>query len=799
MKRSSNPIIVRTLALALTCASIFAYASWDGIVESVHFYGWPYGEDEIDLGRVPVELRVKSWTNEPERSAIFSTAGFYGDTDEDEDMVNSYVWFRHDSGDARDKKLAKARNEEARGHYKLAMELYCQVGSSTRWRSFIQDRREVIDQLHKSKDKRGVAEYLKARYITEPDITSWAYPPKYTQPGKKLLQTLEARKTVAPWLRPHIAYAIASIGNDNVIGRSSYTAYAQIAKKFPNSPRWESAMIMSARALVNQNSKPSAKDVALAESTLRTLLSKRPNTRFKASAYGWLGRCAIYRGKPSEAIKLYMQQFDAATEPDNRWKALDSLAFMYSQQGQVGLEVEARLRQWALDGPYINRAKAGWQLQGFFEGLKTAQSAEVQKRIRSDQELLAAYIWYRIDATELSHTQEVNLLRFARSSVRNAKSLNGVTSARLAQIAYNTGNDKLAKTYAERAISSLPSRSLDRGRAMYVRAATLQHLKRYADAIGQYEQVVREYKDAIIGKSAREPLTLLYERHGDPVKAMDHYRALRYDLDVAYLADVYWTPEQLARYIATAKDKDFRNVLQYTLGARYMRTENYSQARAAFRKLTRSERMRFGMPKKRFTERSKDGFGYDDLPKPFDPIDVANDLERLTKLSVSAKSANQRAQALYDKAAYIYKRRNLLFYSAGLWEGSRAFAFDALYNDTINLSKDDNRVRKHYYEHECLAQSMRLCDEILAKYPKATITPKALYTCGLATERLSNLNVWWRDEADKKRFLMKASNRMSRLVKQFPNDPLAKNAAKYAKEFATAYQERLSLQSEVER
>lgn len=730
-----------------------ALASYDGTVNSVHFYQSPNWEDEeIDFGRPPIENRVFGWTNTDIRSNNYESHWF---EIEREGSKKSYLRVR-------------ARNLEVAGKLSSALRAYQQSVQHQSERSFIQDRKEIYAALRSSKDKRGFNEYLRARYIAEYGDSEVAL---------NLLQALWKQPT-SDVLKPHIAYAIAAIKDYRVDGFAG--GFEEVARGYPQSPRAEPALIMAARSLLAE--KITSSRVLRAEKALNTLLNAYPNTRFKANAIGWLGRCEALTGRLDKAIRTYERQIHAANGNQAEiWQAYDSIAAIYAQRQWRAQQIEALLHQWAISDSNQQMA-CGLNLKAAFLRLNTGGTRALNKMFDAQPKLYYAYLTYRMDATRLTQQRESELLKQAVAKEKRWKGrADGNFQARVAELAYNADKAVTAYQYAVKAVQSKDITSTNLYRALYIQGSSLARFRRYTESIRAYEKLIASApKSHFLTKGAREAVALLYERHGDPVHALAHYQALNYRYDVAYLADAVLTPSQLSRYTKTLKPSNWRNVLSFTLGMKYLREENFRAARAQFTKVPQSL-LKFGGLKLAKGEQLDKM--YDDKLEVPNPLSTVAALERFDKRIRQVKSDDDRAQALYNKAAFIYKNRDLLFYSPGLWRGQRAYLLSNHWNPYINKQTDEKNVKTYSYEHECLARSLKICERILREFPKATVLPKALYTAGLSAERLSNINYWWRREDNRSKLRKRAIAYLERLAKHYPKDPLTAPAKKYAKVF----------------
>lgn len=763
--------------LAALCvgAATAGRGSWDGTANSIHFYSDSYGEygynpswkpgqterHFLDLGRAPQRTMLPNWNNEMRRGFSLTLWDRDWDTAQanEEARANRYQ-----------KTIERARNLEVLGRYRESLRLYEQIASGPALVSFVRDRRELLTG-RRGKPTGALAQYLRARYI------------KQFQPGNEGLarQIMDGVPNPPPWLAPHVQYAQAGDGH----------AYWKVAQAFPNHPRGDAARLMTAVKLLEESSSPTAEDLALARKALKPLLSDA-SSPYRWRATGWNVRIDFLKGHIDLALKGYFRQLEISKTDAERFDVYESIAVCYAAQGLRDRQIVAWLRQRPLDASNeldeygidqgdTQRAWGALAIREEMPNLTSSQMARLLAKLRSDQELLASYISFRIEDTELSLEQERNLAQFATAALENFARPKAEVLARTAQIQYNTGQYARARKTSERGMRAAGPIE-GRERARYVHAASLARLNEPRSAMALYRRIEDSDAPSYLRQAAMEARALLEEHHGDPVQAALLYRQLEYGDDVAYLVDAKLTPEQVGRFISAVGRSADRPVLQYALGMRYLRRGQYSRARSAFSRLTKSQRLRAGMSVKDFNER-KQWFDEDGFIANHDPLTTVRDLEALDRKARRARSDEARAQALYDQAAYIYKRKHLLFYSAGLWQGSRAWMTDVNWNRIFNTDRDFALLDKHRNEHECLAHTMRLCREVIEKHPTAKVRTKALYTGGLAAVMLGNLNDQWRQRGYE--LQTRGLGWLEELATAKPSDPLAKSARKYADEWAS--------------
>ncbi|MBS1715424.1 MAG: tetratricopeptide repeat protein [Armatimonadetes bacterium] len=768
----SRALVTKALAAGSVLATV-ALAAWVAAcygdnVDSVHFYG-SFGEPDVDFGRVPQKWMAPGWNNEVRRGG--TKYGWEQQEVYDERLgLEAFgdgldEW--DDQGPARfAKKVRAARNREVQNDFKTAVDMYGETAETRSLKSFVQDRKELIREGLDSDDL-GVGTYLRERYLIE-----------FGNPKEKERAVLALRNLKAGTrLRPHVEYAVAAatVYPDR---RSRAEAFVKVADLAPKAPRAESALVMAARSWL-EDASGERPDVVQGEPVLRRLLRQFPETRFRGNVLGWLARCRAGQGDAQGALALYVRQ-SASSDPSEAWKGHAALAERAESEGRIAAAVVHGIRQRSLEVPIVSQRESAKELRRLFRSLTSDQSADVQRAVRSDPTLVGPYLTFRLEDTAMDVRQERNLLRFAASCLNGARNVGPDAFPRLAQLAYDCGSYSQGLRWA-RAGRSARGRSKDR--ALYCEAACLSRLGRRSEALRVFERLYRRGPEPYVKQSTAENLALLHEKVGDPVRAFALYDEWGYEDDAAVMADAVLTPKQLERAARTVKDPARRTVLEFTLAMRYFRIGEYRNAHRILASMPQPLRTRGGLSKDRFLSMRE--YVYDgEPPKIVDPLADVDALWALRQKAEAAHGQEARAEALYDMARYVHDRRNLMFYSPGLWEGRRATSFSVFWNPRVNTGAWGRKVRAYGYEHECYAHVVRLCEELVERCPRSNLVPKALYTAGVAAERLSRFNTWW--EPESAGLTGKAIGLMRRLAVRYPNSVFAKDANKYAAEWKSS-------------
>lgn len=742
-------------ALALTLGSV--WASYNGTVESVHFYAHWRDGNAVDFGQLPQQLMTIGANELARRAGTDYAEDFAPDGDSDRvsparqldtSLLRSEGLNESADGDAA--KIAhrlnwRARDLEVKGDLRGAVRLYFQADPDDS-ESFVRTRSDLL-AASRGKNSPALQRYLRATFLE-----------KFAgKPADSALMELANQRDLPSYLKAFL--------RDHMPDPAIEPDYKS-AKELLQAPH-------------------DASDAPEAGRQLRAILAAHPSTPKKGDIFGWLARSEYLQKHYDRAIGYYQDQLNLQPGAGKKWIAHHSLYIVYGAKGLHDRQVETLLGEW-LDCPDADRhVSAGMLLRNAFYELSAEQAKSLQHHLRRDPALLSAYLGFRIEDTQLTPSQERGLYRFAFSALDGLHKRPPLLLLRVGQASYNAGLYSNALRLADQTLASSNVPIDLRQRSQYLRAGSLARLGRSGAAISQYRSLLRTHPRRYLRQSAQEHLALLEERYGDPAAALPIYRELGYDWDYAYLADVKLTPAQLATAISRAPAGETRNVLLYTLGMRYARLEQYDRALAVWHRLSTLERFHFGLTDTHFAAFKKayaDGNYFDEFPRLPDPLLTTEKLRRW-QVSASHGTSEKRAQALYLAASYIYDHRCLLLYSPGLWEFGRSFALGyENWSDTVNDRKDVSARYRHMYDHECYSQALRYCKRIVEKYPHSSIMPKALYTGAIASDHLIHMSEWWR-HADRNAHLDLAARYMETLAARYPHDPLAANAKKYGSVF----------------
>lgn len=474
-----------------------------------------------------------------------------------------------------------------------------------------------------------------------------------------------------------------------------------------------------------------------ARSGLRPVLAQR-GSRLYWPAVGSQGRIEFVQKRYGNAALTYLEQIRTARSQSERVTALSSLRRTLRRLSPADART---VRTGILANPALFEPYAEYRMYHFDRNLDRPNDA----RARNLPSLMA-------------FAEEV-----LKQNPRAPISAN--TMARIAEARYLSKNYSGALEMADAALRAQTSRG---DLATYVKAASLDKLKRESEARDLLARFRATYPKSYLVPGAEELLATIQIRQQNFAAALDTFRRLDYQYDIAYLLDVRMTPEQIEQYIADRPSDPRRQWLNLALGYRHLRLKNWDRAIALFSSVPTDVRRRLSGAGSRDYGWIQSEDPNSTLDKLFDPLETAQTLKRL--------ASGTTPESRYELASYYYTHRNLVLYNVSLWGGMRRLL--AGMNASVTNQADQTAVRDHSYAHEALYQARLICLDIAAKSPNSPVAPRALYRASTATRRLADFNPWWREYQDGNYF-NDAAELMKQLYTRYPSSSLAANARKY--------------------
>jgi tetratricopeptide (TPR) repeat protein len=714
----------RMLALVAVCAAVAAGACLYQISVGIHIKGEP----AVDFG------------DPPHREGTYGGDGF----------SNGFTTWRPGTtylvdGSAEERYDASATNRERRDvAAEHAAEKLEELG---RYREALAAFRLM---LHKGQ---GNPDYLRQQI----EILKQGF---WRNDLKSVRDFLAGRGVESSWLLPYAKYdrlmkAVASAERAK--------GFEELANEFPDSPRAEPALMMAGRELLRADIPEAKVDPTAGQRLLKNLLAKYPRSRFRGSALGWLARSDFLQGHYAEALAKYWLQLPLVPAQE-RIKLYESMSMCESALSRAGRHAYTVCLTLDVARRPSARAHQLYKLQELLDGFKASDAKVFWSCLRESPRALSSYLDFRLDRTTVTRDLPALLGRahFERSPYA------GHILGRIAEACFRLHRYDMSRRFAERCLASSPGFD-DRALATYLSASVDQKKGRFDRAITIYETLTRTFPKAYVAGGARENLALLYERCGRTGKALDCYYALGYRFDIAYMLDARMSSAEIASYIRSHRRHPEIDAIRYSLGIRYLREHRFDEARQTLAAVPEWKRKAYLIG----------DLDYEDGAKLWDPLHTATELQSLYLAVDRAHGQEAKSKALVAIGDYYYDHRNLLLYNLRLWQGQRAYAIGFSWNTAVATASDDQALRRHHEENECLSQALIVFDQVVRRYPRTYAAQHAAYRGACAAWRLTNFNPYWRWLGERRNLQARAANLMS-FASKGKDKALAKRAAKFA-------------------
>ncbi len=711
------------VALGSVSGAAFIIACGFEIYDSVHYNG-----AQPDFGQAPSPIVITSWGEEPTRPVPNSTG--WSDWEYDEKKERE-----------QEERIARLRGQADRA---ISSEQFGTAKTSLEalLKEDIEDKEVIRDRLQ------VLAENEKSR-LPISLLTSY-FTARASDRGDSSLNAI-ATDPKSGFLQAFAEYGLAASRYDAGNHLEAARRFEGVVEKYPDSPKREAALIMAIRTRL-RGDEDDAGRVKIAPADLQkglTLVAKLraeyPQSRFLSNAEGYETRALYLQGKTGEAYLRYLDVLSKAEGHEAKSLALSSLRIVKNRL--TGIEAD-KVRQGLFARP----------------------------------ELLTPYMEFRLYHSGETLQKDLGGLATLAKEVL-AKSPNAVASgaikSRLAEICYLQGDYKTAQQWSREVYESKAVEESQKALATYVLASANNKLGQPAADL--YRKVIELHKDSYLVGAARENLALIHEKAKAWGLALDQYRALKYDYDVATLLDVRMAPEEIQKYIEDRPQDPEIDKLRLGLGLRHLRRDDLDAAEKWFKLIPDARRRTLSEA----GSRDYNWYGDEDqsqLDTLQDPMETVLALRALNLRIVSAPNENAKAEAQYALASYWYERRNLLLYNVSLWRGMRG-VLSGFWDAGVDKAGYDKAILDHHYEHECLWKARKIAVLLVRENPKSPVAPKALYRAACAARRLADFNPYWRDPKIANPLWNESISLMKRVAAEYPDDPLAKTAAKYAKAF----------------
>lgn len=769
LKTKTRTMIVVVLLILSAGAGVGLGCGWNGFENSVRF---------------------NLWTSERARLRLppLSDGG---------DEEDGEVWDYHSAEQANSAAWRGAEQAAASGEWKQARALlreFVERGWGDRWNSAV-DQLDALSALDAGSDAESVRAYLKARREFDARVAAIeaakanaAGQPSgdsCDKPAEPAPEAAAGPPTRDPNLADNFAYLRAAMLYHEGQAGEAAEAFRALVSKYPRSEKREAALYMAARAelsrsraylgpeetATSEDACPDCRDDAwrAARAGFSRQLAEHPRGRLADEARGWLAYLGLRVGDVGGALTEYYRML-ADEDEGAKSEALQSLRLA---RGRARESDMLRVEEELSDEPRAALAYAyhdiyNYTLSYYFtipdldpavsyagcfgpyrdgcDGWKQEQADDVKRR-----------------------AERTGLARVARFAARMMErhpgaQAGGAFTVRVAEANLEMGETETALKVARRALASGVS-GTERDAAAWVAGVAEYQRRDLAAARRTLGKLAADSRDDDVNRRARVLLAVASEEAGDLDAALEQYLALNYEADVAYFMDVLMTVEQLVSFVDKHREHPRRDELRYALGVRLLRARRYRDAREMLSSVrTTAEQSpslydRYGddepeEPKLRFRryfyfeEEWGTKAGRESRVSAewvLRDLKTAEDLERLERAGDAAVTFEEKAEALYQLASYLYQGSNLKFYNPAAWGGGRAEMMASLDEGRFRAPGEAETLWRHAREHEPVARALEIYLDIVRRYPQTKAAPAALYTAVLCHEQLAEYNSYWRE------------------------------------------------------
>jgi TolA-binding protein len=774
--RLSKP--ARVALGAAACATAVVGCGWFGPPNSVRFNG--YGEtNEQRYSRLPA-LSVGGEGDFAKRDIYEYTNESYEDERRRAKELEG-LWRR-----ATDPECAADRKgiEQARAD----LCAYLKESGETKEHNTAFDLLDAFAALDEDSTPAAIQAYMKARRAYDEFAAASSASPDAT---RSALDEIPAD----PNLADNVAYLRAAISYRTANYEDSAREFESLAKRFPRSEKREASLLMAGLSHLKLSdsyhedgesavaSDPCA-DCRDAEWTasraaFARLIREYPRGRYSQDARGWLAFTSLRVGDTGAGLAEYYRMLAGAADEAARFNALTSLsmargkadeAAMRTVEAELSDEPEAALA-YAYHEIYNHAARLdSWDLpadedeegDGGSSGESESQWA-ISEREKHDEQRVR----------DESGKELRRVVEFAASMIKRypRTRVGGEFALRLAEADFELDKPREAHEFAVRALGAGLAGER-RAEGLWTKGVAEYRLREYDAARRTLKVLIGEDPRGKLAAGARRLVAMISEDMGDLDSALEQYLALGYKEDAAYFVDVLMTPEQLASFVGHRPDLPQRDELNYALGVRYLRDGRYAEARAAYARVRTTktgdslwdnntecgkdesvwENARCGNVKEWVSDDYSQPSGLVSLSSDIQErwvlrdLQTATDLEALDRAYASAQDDEAKAEALYQKASYLFES-DLLFYNPAAWQGVRLWNLSDLdANHRFRAPGEAALLFRYMEQHDMASRALDTYLEVFDKFPSTRAARDAFYTAAVCHERLAEYNGYWRDK-----------------------------------------------------
>ncbi|MFL6227481.1 MAG: tetratricopeptide repeat protein [Pyrinomonadaceae bacterium] len=782
---------------AAACASVVAGCGWFGPPNSVRFMGWEGETNERRYSRLP-RLSVGGEDDFARRGIGEYTAESY--KDEQRRAKKFYDLWQSATDPER------ATDRRGIGQARSDLRTYLNESGETKEHSTAFDLLDAFTALDEGSSPAAIQAYMKARRAYDAWVAAGAPSPQYVlrEPSERPATEIEVDKTgKAEALRrvlgevpadrnlaDNVAYLRAAISYRAADYDDAAREFASLVARFPRSEKREAALLMSGLSQLKQSgsyndgdesavsSDPCAdcRDAgwAAARAAFTRLLREYPHGRHAADARGWLAYLSLRVGDTGAGLTEYYRLLADDADAGARTEALTSLSLARGKADDAAMrEVEAQLS----DEPEAALAYAYHEIYNHAAGLDSWDlPADEDDSSNGNESQWETAEREKRDERRVRDVREKELGRvveFAATMLRRypRTRVGGEFALRLAEANFELDKASEARGFAVRALGANLT-GARRAEALWTKGVAEYHLREYDAARRSLKVLIGEAPRGKLAAGARRLVAMISEDMGDLDSALEQYLALGYKEDAAYFVDVLMTPEQLASFNGHHPDLPQRDELDYALGVRYLRDGRYAEARAAYARVRTTktgdhlwdqntecgdnetvwENVRCGGVKEWVSDDYAQPPGLvsssTDIQERWvlRDLQTARDLEAFDRAYESAVGEEAKAEALYQKASYLFES-DLLFYNPAAWQGVRFWNLSTLEQSHLFRAPGEAALLFRYMQqHDMAARALDVYLEVFNKFPKTRAARDAFYTAAVCHERLADYNEYWRDK-----------------------------------------------------
>ena len=759
------------LSVATLTATAFA-CGWMGTSDSVRFDGY---QSERDMGRLPPLPTLENGTNAIRISR--------------DQESRDYDAYKNEQAHAKkvDVLWDTARDAEQEGKLGEVRSLLKEYLEETTTSGYMYDpterqkrRNSAIDLLdalsaldHGSKTSR-VQAYLWARRSHDEKAHA-GVPSALSEIGNDIR------------LQDNAAYLLAAQLYQEGKFVEAARAFSAVVRRYPQSEKREAALFMAAVATMKTSRAftPTSGDEAHlheyddeevrhqveidqpwreALAGFERVMTQYPRGRYFDDARGWKAYLLLRKGDRAGALVEY---YRLLADKQNRNTQIEATLSLELVRHHASDEEMTRVEQQIAGEPEVALAYAYHNIYNYsidpgadypqYEELKDAAGKYLHEasRLRND-ELEAEW---RIRREKTTKNQLTRIVAFSRRLMDRYPTLRlgGAFALRAAQASLELDQNENAAQFSRRALQSRLNAG-ERLQALWVSGVAEHRLKHFNSARESFNNLLRDYPNSELTEGARRHLAMAAEDSGDIDGALEQYIALDYTVDVAYFVDALMTKEQLASFIDSHPESPKLNELRYALGVRYLRSNQWDEARAAFTKVqttAATERVSWSFDcinngTQCIDPKEGDGNEYTGplitTRLVMHDVQTANKMEALERAVEQANDPEAKAEAMYQLASYQYEASSLLFYNPVAWSGVRYWNLSYLASeDRFRAPNEPQILFAYMQEHDTLARALKIYLEVVDKFPRTRAARDSLYTAAVCHERLANYNDYWRE------------------------------------------------------